>query len=140
MTDAPDNLKAENERLKQSVSELTLLNDLSNAMSSTMEVQEIMAKIITKSINTIGVEQGTIMLVEGEAEQPMRTMIRGVSDENRGKIYKLGSHLTGWMIKHCKPLLSNDTLNDEWLKGLDVDQTGIRSILCVPMILRGKLL
>jgi Nif-specific regulatory protein len=133
------NLQKENQRLKHIVDELTILNDISNSMSSTMEVQEIMAMIITKAIATIGVEQGTIMLVEKDTDTPLRTIIRGVDDENRGRIYKFGSYLTGWMIKNCKPLLSNDTTNDERLTGLDVEETGIRSILSVPMILQGKL-
>ncbi len=133
-------LQKENQRLKHIVDELTILNDISASMSSTMEVQEIMAKIITKCIAIIGVEQGTIMLVEKDTETPLRTIIRGVGDETRGRIYKLGSHLTGWMMKNCKPLLSNDTANDERLTGLDVEETGIQSILSVPMILQGKLI
>jgi sigma-B regulation protein RsbU (phosphoserine phosphatase) len=132
-------LQKEVKRLKHIVDELTTLNDISSSMSSTMEVQEIMAKIITNSIATIGVEQGTIMLVEKNTETPLRTIIRGVDDENRGRIYKLGSYLTGWMIKNCKSLLSNDTAKDERLTGLDVKETGIHSILSVPMILQGKL-
>jgi Nif-specific regulatory protein len=134
------NLQKENQRLKHMVDELTVLNEISSSMSSTMEVQEIMAKIIIKSIATIGVEQGTIMLVEKDANTPLRTIIRGVDEENRGRIYKFGSYLTGWMIKNCKPLLSNDTANDARLTGLDVEETGIRSILSVPMILQDKLI
>ncbi len=127
-------------RLKQSVNELTILNDISNAISSTMDLQEIMATIITKSLNTLGVEQGTVMLIEENSEEPMRTMIRGVSDHHRGKIYKLGTQLTGWMIKNRKPLLINDTSKDERFKSLKSENTGVHSILCVPMVFRGKLI
>ncbi|MBC8182453.1 sigma-54-dependent Fis family transcriptional regulator [candidate division KSB1 bacterium] len=133
-------LNEENKHLKNIVSEMTILNDLSIAMSSTMEVQEIMAKIITKTIKTIGAEQGTIMLVEKNSNVPMRTIIRGVNEESQGKIYKLGSHLVGWMINNQKPFLVNDTLKDVRLNGLEIDSSEIRSILSVPMILRGQLI
>lgn len=138
--DQQQKLQEENQRLKNVIQELSLLNELSLAMSSTIEVQQIMAKIITKSIKTVGAVQGTIMLIEEDSEVPMRTMIRGVDDDHRGHIYKLGSHLIGWMIKHCQPLLVNDTSKDKRLQDLEFDQYGIHSILSVPMILRGKLI
>jgi len=133
-------LKDEIEHLQQTVSELTILNEISNAISSTMDLQEIMATIITKSLNTLGVEQGTVMLVEENSKEPMRTMIRGVSDHSRGKIYKLGTQLTGWMIKNRKPLLINDTSKDERFQSLRAENIGVHSILCVPMVFRGKLI
>ena len=133
-------LQEENEQLKYIVDELTLLNDLSRAISSTMELQELMAKIITKTIKTIGAEQGTIMLVEEKSEVPLRTMIRGVDEQHRGRVYKLGSHLIGWMIKNKIPFLSNDTHKDDRLKGLEIEKSGVFSILSVPMILKGQLI
>lgn len=133
-------LRDENQRLKHIVDELTILNALSTAMSSKMAVQEIMTQIINKSIYTIGVEQGTIMLVEADSELPLRTIIRGVGEEYRGRVYKLGTHLAGWIIKNRKPLLANDTASDERLKGLEIEKSGIYSILSMPMILRGKLI
>jgi len=135
-----NNLQAENERLKHLVDELTILNDLSRAMSSTMGVQEIMATIITKSIQTIGVEQGTIMLVEENSQVFFRTLIRGVAEEHKGKMYKLGEYLTGWMLNNRKPFLCNDITDDDRLRGLKIENSGIHSILSVPMILRGKLI
>jgi len=130
----------ENKHLKQTINELTILNELSIAMSSTMALQEIMAKIITKTIKTIGTEQGTIMMLEKKSDIPMRTIIRGVNEESYGKIYKLGSHLVGWMLNNQKPLLVNDTLKDVRLDGLEIESSGVRSILSVPMILRGQLI
>ncbi|MBN2090027.1 sigma 54-interacting transcriptional regulator, partial [candidate division KSB1 bacterium] len=139
----PDNaqiLSEEIQRLKQTVNEITILNDISNAISSTMDLQEIMAKIITRSLYAFGVEQGTIMLLEENSAEPMRTIIRGVSDRYRGKIYKLGIQLTGWMIKNRRPLLINNPKDDERLKGLKLEENSINSILCIPMIFRGKLI
>jgi len=135
-----NNLQIENERLKHLVDELTILNDLSRAMSSTMGVLEIMATIITKSIQTIGVEQGTIMLVEENSQEFFRTLIRGVGEEHKGKVYKLGEYLTGWMLNHRKPFLCNDIRDDDRLRGLKIEMSGIHSILSVPMILRAKLI
>jgi GAF domain-containing protein len=76
-------LQSENQRLKHLVDELTILNDLSRTMSSTMGVKEIMSTIITKSIQTIGVEQGTIMLIEENSQVFFRTLIRGDAQSSK---------------------------------------------------------
>jgi transcriptional regulator with GAF, ATPase, and Fis domain len=130
-------LEKENARLKNIVAELSLLNDLSRAMSSAMRVQDVMAAIITKSIQTIGVEQGTILLVEENSQSLLKTLIRGVGEEHQGKFYKTGEYLTGWMLKNRKPFLCND-ISDERLQGLKLENSKVSSILSVPMILRGK--
>ena len=132
-------LEKENKHLKRVNDELTFLNDLSRTMSSTLSVQEIMANIITKAIETTGVEQGTIMLVDENARTSMHTMIRGVGVEHHGSYFSLDNHIMGWMFDNRKSLLSNDVTKDERLAGLEIKK-GIHSILSVPMIFRGTLL
>jgi Nif-specific regulatory protein len=139
MEEKVQKLEQENERLKTVVNELSFLNDLSRAMSSTLDLQETMAYIISKSIMTTGVEQGTIMLVDEKAKTSMKTIIRGVGEKHHGGYFTLGNHIIGWMLKYRKPLLSNDINKDERLRGVEIT-TGIRSILSVPMIFRGRLI
>jgi Nif-specific regulatory protein len=135
-----DEVLAEKGRLQRLIDELQILNDFSLAVSSTMEVDKIMALIINKSIDIVGVLQGTIMLIEKQSRDPFRTLIRSVDEECRGRLYKLGSYLMGWMIKNQKPLLINDFIKDERFIGFDIDKTGIYSILSVPMVLRDELI
>ena len=126
--------------LKQAVDELSFLNKLSHTISSTLSVQEIMATIINSSIKAIGVEQGTIMLLEEKSKSSFKTFIRGFDEKNHGKIYKLGDYLFGWMIENQRPLLVNDTSNDEHVKGLEAKESGISSLLSVPLLFRGQLI
>ena len=132
-------LELENQRLVTVVNELTFLNDLSRTMSSTLSLHEIMAQIISKSIKVTGVEQGTIMLLDETSKTSMKTMIRGVSEEQHSSYFTLGDHIMGWMLKNEQPLLSNEISNDERLQNLEIEK-GIRSLLSLPMIFRGKLI
>ena len=132
-------LEKENQRLKTVIKELTFLNELSRTMSSTLGLQEIMAHIISKSIQTTAVEQGTIMLVDEKTKTSMKTVIRGVAPKHHGPCFTLGNHIMGWMLKNRQTLLSNDIKKDERFRGLEI-KSGIHSILSVPMILRGKLI
>lgn len=134
-----DEVLAEKGRLQRIIDELQILNDFSLAVSSTMDVDKIMAQIINKSISIIGVMQGTIMLIDKQSKNSFRTMIRSVDEECGGRLYKLGSHIMGWMIKNRKPLLINDMVKDERFKGLEIEKQGIYNLLSVPMILRNEL-
>ena len=134
-----DEVLAEKGRLQRLIDELQILNDFSLAMSSTMDVDKIMAQIINKSISIIGVMQGTIMLIDKQSKDSFRTLIRSVDDERGGRLYKLGSFIMGWIIKNQKPLLINDPVKEERFKGLEIEKAGIYNILSVPMILRDEL-
>jgi len=92
-----DEVLAEKGRLQRLIDELQILNDFSLAMSSTMDVNKIMAQIINKSISIIGVMQGTIMLIDKQSKDSFRTIIRSVDEECGGRLYRLGSFLMGWM-------------------------------------------
>ncbi len=126
--------------LRQAVDELSFLNKLSNTISSTLDVQEIMATIITSSIKVIDVEQGTIMLLEEKTKLSFKTLIRGVDEKYHGKLYKLGDYLFGWMIENQRLLLVNDTSNNEHVKGLEARESGILSLLSIPLLFRGQLI
>ena len=92
-----DEVLAEKGRLQRLIDELQILNDFSLAMSSTMDVDKIMAQIVNKSISIIGVMQGTIMLIDKQSKDSFRTLIRSVDEECGGRLYRLGSFLMGWM-------------------------------------------
>jgi len=138
-TETTDDVLAEKGRLQRLIDELQILNDFSQAMSSTMDVDEIMAQIINRSISIIGVMQGTIMLIDKQSKDSFRTLIRSVDEQHGGRLYKLGSFLMGWMMKNQKPLLINDIGDDRRLKGAEIEKEGIYNILSVPMILRDEL-
>lgn len=135
-----DQLKQENKRLHRAVDELSILNDLARAISSTMSLDPIMELIVKKCIKTIKVEQGTVTLLTAQESAPMKTLVRG-ADSSYGKIpYHIGSNLTGWMIKNRKPLLVQDLQNDPRFRSLaDVD-SDIRSVLSVPLKVKDRLI
>jgi len=70
-------LRQENLRLKHSLQELTILNEIATAISSTMEQKRITDLMLQKCIKHINAEQGSIMLFdEDDKITPFHTMIR----------------------------------------------------------------
>jgi sigma-B regulation protein RsbU (phosphoserine phosphatase) len=133
-------IQEENRKLHRAVEELSILNDLALAISSTMDLGEIMKLIVKKCIKTIRVEQGTVTLLAEQETAPMKTLIRG-TDSGYGQVsYRIGTNLTGWMVKNQKPLLMNDLRNDPRFRTLKDEDSHIRSVLSVPLKVKDRLI
>ncbi len=133
-------LESENDRLKRAVEELSILNDVALAVSSTLALDEIVALIVQKSVKHLRVEQGAVLLIDKhEAEAPLRTMIRRAESDYSGIPYRLGDQITGWMLKNQQPLVVNDLATDKRFR-VPEEAATMRSLLCVPLRLKGRMI
>ncbi len=80
-----------------------------------------------------------MLLDETEAGQPFHTMIRRADTTANISPYRLDDQLTGWMLKHQKPLVVNDFANDERFSKIKDTTFNIRSLLSVPLLTKGKM-
>jgi sigma-B regulation protein RsbU (phosphoserine phosphatase) len=138
--DPPNRLEAENERLRQAVDELSILNEIATAIDSSMKVDEINKLIVTKCIRRVGVEQGVIRLLDqSDPDQAFKTLVRVVDHSEDGLPFRLGLSLTGWILKNQKPLLSNDVHSDDRFRGAADEAPAIKSVLAVPLKTRNRM-
>jgi sigma-B regulation protein RsbU (phosphoserine phosphatase) len=129
----------ENRRLHKAIEELSMLNDLAKTICSAMRLNEILDRVVKNSIKILRVEQGAIFLVSENSTAPLKTLIRrGDTDEGK-KPYRLGVGLSGWLIKHQKPLMIQDIKTDGRFRTYTGETEEIKSVLGVPLISRGKL-
>jgi sigma-B regulation protein RsbU (phosphoserine phosphatase) len=136
-----EKLDEEKERLKRAVKELSILNDIGVAISSTMGVDKMTELILKRCIKHIGAEQGAIWLVEQKPEvDPLKTFMRVSDPILSGLPYRLGMNLVGWILKNQKPLLINDLTKDERFKVIRKESANIRSLLAVPLTLKNKMI
>ncbi len=131
----------ENRRLRKAIEELSILNDLSRVISSTMDSQAVMETIVKRSVKALNAEQGAITLVEETSGSPMKTLIRA-SDTSKGQTkFRIDQSILGWMIIHKKPLMSNDVAHDDQFKMFkSLTTPAIRSLVCVPLLVKNKLI
>lgn len=126
-------LEREIQRLKIAVEELSVLNDLAIAASSSLEVRQMLDIIVQKSIKAVKAEQGSISLVTEQEETPFRTLIRQVDRTHDQMPYRVGAHITGWILKNKQPLLIENLATDQRFKASEQEAKEIRSVLCVPI-------
>ncbi len=68
------------------------------------------------------------------------TMIR-THDTNVSSLpYRLDTQLTGWMLRHKKPLLTNDIFTDDRFKFFRDPDLPVKSLLSAPLTLKGKMI
>lgn len=135
-----DQLIEENTRLRAAVEELSILNDIATAISSTQSLEKIVDLIVHKCVKHLRVEQGAVMLLnEEDMHKPFHTMIRKQDSLINSLPYRLDTQLTGWMLKNRTPLLVNNLETDSRFRLSPDEKVSIRSLLGVPLMLKGRM-
>ena len=127
-------------KLQRAVGELSILNEIAVAISSTMKVEEITKLIISKCVKRIGVEQGAVTILKEDQAEPLKTFVRVMDDKLENIPYRLGMSLTGWTLKNQRPLLINNITTDERFSGISLETGKIKSVLSVPLKVKNKMI
>ncbi len=136
-----EQLARENERLQLAINELKVLNDIATAISSMDSVDDIIDQIVMKCIKHLGVEEGTVSLLEREQEEDQfHTMVRRMDVTTDKVPIKMDSRLKGWMLKNRSMLMSNNIAEDGRFNYLKEEELNFTSILCAPLIMKGTLI
>lgn len=136
-----ERLLEENRKLRTAVEELSALNEIATAITSTQSLEQIVDLIVRKCVKHLNVEQGAVMLLdEKDLANPFHTMIRKQDSLTNILPYRFDAQLTGWMLKNKTPLLINDLANDPRFKLVLDKNFPIRTILSVPMMVKGKMI
>ena len=136
-TGSVDMLRDEVRRLRRAVDELSILNELAQSIGASFNAEEIMQIIIRRSQRAVNADQGVITLVDNEP-QSMKTLIRTMVKSADAPEYHLHQALLGWMHLNKKPLVVDDPQHDSRFGGVQWDK-GIRSVLCVPLMVKSEL-
>ena len=132
-------LEDENRRLRAAVEELSILNEVSTAVSSTSSLDATVDLIVQKCVKHLRVEQGAVLLFD-RLEQGASLKTRKIDQDDSQIIpMRLGDQITGWMLKNRKPLVINDFESETRFRSASAG-SDIQSLLCVPMMLKGRLI
>jgi Nif-specific regulatory protein len=134
-------LEDENQRLRRSLEELSLLRDIAAAISTNTSLSGVIEFIVQKSMQSLQVEQGVIFFFEArDSHHPLKTLWREAGSRTSGVPYRLGDQLLGWMLKNQKPLVINDATQDPRFRVLTEADVSVRSLLGAPLRFKGEFL
>jgi sigma-B regulation protein RsbU (phosphoserine phosphatase) len=132
-------LREENEQLKRALEELSILNELARAISASLDSEDIIQKIVRRSVRAVDAEQSVITLVDRRSDDSMKTLVRAMRTSSAHERFHLNQNLLGWMHLHKRPLLTNDPRNDERFRGVRWEES-IQSLICVPLMVKSELI
>lgn len=118
---------------------LNMLQSSITAINSAIELDKLLAMIVSNAVRVLKVEQSTIGLVDQETGDLVIRCATGIdSSELKGRRFLPGVGVAGWVVKHGKPALIKDVSIDPRYLSLNNDgyvRRSTRSMLCAPLII-----
>ncbi len=129
--------------LRRELLEITTLYEIAKALNSSLDLEEVMRRILDILHDKMAMERGTLTLLDEESNQLIIQVARGLTEKEieRGR-YRVGEGITGRVVAAGEPIMVKNVgeeplfLNRTQARG-DVKRTQI-SFLCVPIKLDGK--
>jgi diguanylate cyclase (GGDEF)-like protein len=127
------------QRLKQ----LTTFSDLGKAITSTLDLKEILKIVMEKISELLQPKNWSLLLVDDEKNELYFEIVVGEgSDKIKNIRLKIGEGIAGWVAREGAPLLIPDVNKDPrfYKKADESSQFTTKSIIAVPLKSRGKCL
>ncbi len=138
-----DRLEQQITKLTRANEQLMLMNNVAQAISSTLNLKQLLKMITEQVEKTLEVEDCSLFLTESQTKD---LICRAASGRNAkhviGLRLKMGQGIAGWVAKNGESTFINDVQNDSRFYS-NIDQTfslGTRSIICVPLRVKGKVI
>ncbi|MBN2426069.1 MAG: SpoIIE family protein phosphatase [Calditrichaceae bacterium] len=136
-------IKRESEQKQTLLEEMTVLMEISRAIDSGRDIQNLLEFIMDQCVKVIRAEAGSILLMsEDETELEFKVALGPKGKEVKPFKVEIGKGIAGWVAEKGKPLLIPDAYSDKRFDSSFDAKTGFKtkSILCVPLIYKEKIL
>jgi diguanylate cyclase (GGDEF)-like protein len=129
--------------LKRTVDELQALNDIGRALTSTLELSEVLHLVMQKVSELLRAGSRALLLLDEAAGELYPEVAVGPGAERLGPArVPLGDGIAGWVAREGQPVLVEDVRADQRFSdrfdGLAGPET--RSVLAVPLLAKGRVL
>jgi len=127
--------------LQQRVTELTTLNQISHAVTSSLDLQTTLTIVTAQATRLLDVAATSVVLVDKTQQDLWFAAAFGeAADFVRGKRLGLGQGIVGWVAEHGLPLLIPDAKADQrHFPGFDeASNFFARTLLCVPLKVKNQ--
>lgn len=125
------------QRSDQQTVEFSIISDISHSLTSTLNLEEIIAQVTHAVRRVLGAESLTIGLTDPTGEKIVFVeALMGPAFRDIPSIsFKIGQGIAGWVALHGEPAIVNDAYADRRFSSRVDRDTGYltNSVLCVPL-------
>jgi len=121
---------------------LALLYDVTQEFSSSLELSEVLGKVLTLTVQYLRANRGSVFLLDSQGRVVQHILARQhlpleVREELVSTVMDKG--LAGWVYRHRRGAVVNDTENDERWHTFADDNGVARSAMATPLVRRGDI-
>ena len=122
--------------------ELAALNDVAAVVSRSLDLQQILANALNKTLEIMGIEAGVIYLLQEEDEILTIAVHQGLDEQFASEIDNLqvGEGFSGRVVQSAEPLVVPELAVDPRLTRSVVSESVFNSLAVVPLISRAQVL
>jgi len=129
--------------ISHSKPELAILHDVAKALTSSLNLDSILQAIMEKVAAYFQPDTWSLLMTDDEYHELYFAIAIGDASASLKSVrLKIGEGIAGWVALHGEPLVVPDVSKDERFSSRVDDMTRwkTRSILCVPLSSKGKIL
>ncbi len=131
------------ESVRQRAEELSTINEIAQAVTSSLDLDEVIRSVMRGINRILRVETGSLLLIDEETnELVFKITLQGDTEKLAPYRLKMGQGIAGWVARQGEPLLVPDVrLDSRHYRAID-EAVGFtsRSIMCVPLIVKEKVI
>ena len=144
-----------NKLLEQRLYEIKVLYDISQSINFISDTQQLLSKIIQKTIEAVNAHHSSIMLLNDTTDELEVKIIQGIAPHKlserkidfdnspiagafAGARIRSDLGIAGAVFRSAQPLIINDTQNDKRFHKIPDSDYNIENMICVPLISNNK--
>jgi len=131
------------ESTQREVRTLKLLNEAGRVLTSTLDKQEVLTRVMREVTHALNAEAGSVVLVDEErGDMFFAAAASPAADLLLGMRMALDQGIVGWTIQRRESVLVDDAHTDPRFYGQIDVQTGLytRSVICVPLSTKDRVI
>ncbi len=122
--------------------QIKALSKISKAIASDLYLADILRLIVTATAQVMGSNICSLMLIDENKKELVIRATQSISEEyNKKPPLKIGEGIAGKVAKQNSPIAIRDVTKEKEYKYGDIaKKEGLRSLLCVPLTVKGKVI
>ncbi len=126
---------------QQSLQQLGFLHQTSQALTSTLDLREVLDNTMELATKTLNAQASTLMLIDEDTNELVFDSLHGEKRELlRSYRMSMDQGIAGWVATHGESAIVNDATQDERFDRAADARTGFltKSVLCVPVQIKDR--
>ncbi len=121
--------------------DLKALLEISKAINSTLVLDDILQVVMKRAIELLQAERGFLMLLDERGDLQFRTVYNLQHETMPKDDFKISNSIANEVVRTGKPVFASDAQADErFSKQESILELHLRSIMCVPLKLRDRII